>query len=191
MPVHSSAVRINAPRRLTFLVAAIALLAACGGDEREEGGRGAGMTPAGLPPAERAQVYAAALGASFELGPGLTLLVNPATLPARGYAAGPALPPAVVQAMLGTGAFRGVCQPAAPNPGRAPLCEAPQAGYVVRVSDIFRARGDTLQTYAISERFDTPASGTHSAFRLEAAYQLVRRGGRWAVARTARITGAQ
>jgi hypothetical protein len=188
--VRSSAVRIDAPRRITILLTAIAALAC--GDERDAGWRGAGMQPASLPPAERAQVYAAALGASFDLAdPGLRLVVNPATLPATGYAPGPVLPPDVVQAMLATNAFRGTCQPRAPSPGRAPVCDAPQAGYVVRVSDVFRARGDTLQTFALSERFDTPASGTHSAFRLEAAYQLVRRGGRWAVARTARITGAE
>ena len=185
----SSVVEVSRARRLALLLAAVASLAACRRGEREEGWRGAGMQPAPLQPAERAQLYAAALGASFDVrDPGLTLLVNPTTLPARGYEPGPALPPDVVQAMLGTSAFRGVCQPPAPAPGRAPVCNSSQAGYVVRVSDVFRGRGDTLQTYALSERFDTPASGTHSAFRLEAAYQLVRRGGRWAVARTARIT---
>ena len=188
--MRSSAVRIEPPRRIALLLATVAG-AACGGGEQEAGWRGAGMRPAALAPAERAQVYAAALGASFELGPELRLLVNPATLPARGYAAGPALPRDVVQEMLATNAFRGVCQPAAPSAGRAPVCDAPQAGYVVRVGDIFRARGDTVQTYALSERYDTPASGTHSAFRLEAVYQLVRRGGRWVVARTARITGGE
>ena len=190
MPGRSSAVSINVPRRVALLVAAVAGVA-CAGDEREEGGRGAGMQPATLTAAERAQVYAAALGASFEIGPELRLLVNPARLPATGYGPGPSLPPDVVQAMLATNVFRGTCQPAAPAPRRAPICEAPQAGYVVRVTDIFRARGDTLQTYALSERFATPASGPLSPLRLEVAYQLVRRGNRWVVARTERIPAAR
>lgn len=175
-------------RTLPLLSLAI-LLAACGGHDDENVVRGRGMAVAKLPAAEQAQIYSASLQASFDLGPGLSLLLDPRMLPRdAGYGTGPALGAAVVRAAVATGTFQGTCRPSPPaRENTTPRCSAPIPGYVVRVSPIFQAAGDTLQVYAASARYDTRASGSHQAFVLEEAYQLVRRGGRWEVARKARL----
>lgn len=176
--------------RTLLLVSLSIILIACGGHDDANVVRGRGMRVARLPVAEQAQIYSASLQASFDLGPGLSLLLDPRTLPREaGYGPGPALPTAVVRATVATGTFQGTCHPTAPaRETSTPRCRAPIPGYVVRVSPIFHAAGDTLQVYAASARYDTKASGSHRAFILEEAYQLVRRGRRWEVARKARLT---
>lgn len=134
-------------------------------------------------------MYAAAASGSFDIGPSLVLLVDKRMLPREaGYAAGGQLPDDVVRAMLRTPAFQGTCEPRpADKPEHAPTCASSDAGYVVRVSPIFREASDTLLVYAAADRYDTRSSGAHSRFLIEEAYKLVRRGNRWAVASKARV----
>jgi hypothetical protein len=142
-----------------------------------------------MPPADQARVYATALGGSFDIGPSLVLLVDRRMLPREaGFGEGERLPDGVVKAMLRTSAFRGTCEPVAgKDPEHAPTCAASDAGYVVRVSPLFREAADTLLVYAAADRYDTRSSGAHSRFLIEEAYKIVRRGDRWAVASKARV----
>ena len=131
--------------RRAIAVAAAALLAACGSSEGKVV-RGAGLKPASLPAADQARVYAAAASGSFDIGPSLVLLVDRRMLPRQaGFGDGGTLPEDVVKAMLRTPAFQGSCEPVAgKDPEHAPSCPTTDAGYVVRVSPIFDAPGDTL-----------------------------------------------
>jgi len=176
--------------RACALAAALCALAACDRDEDATAARGRGLHPAPLPASTRAEIYAAAMGASFDLGPPLTLLLDSRMLTRRaGYAPGAQLPAPVLRAALRTDAFQGLCRPTPPpRDGLSPTCHADQPGYVVRVSDILRATGDTLELYAMAQRYDTDRSGAHHEFILEEAYQLVHRDGRWIVARKGRVT---
>ena len=174
--------------RRVIAIAAVALLAACGGSGGEVV-RGAGLAVAPLPAPDQARVYAAAASGSFDIGPSLVLLVDTRLLPRQaGYGDGGQLRDDVLKAMLRTPAFQGSCKPvAAKDSEHAPTCPAANAGYVVRVSPIFKAAADTLLVYATADRYDTRSSGAHERFLLEEAYKLVRRGNRWSVASKARV----
>jgi len=163
------------------------LLAACGPSVPTEG-RGAGMADASLTAVEQARSYRAALTAAFDLGPGLSLLLDPSLLP-RGFgdAPGDPVPDSVQRAMRELGAIQGTCEPAVDNAKHAPVCEAPIPGYVVRVSDVYAMTGDSLQLHVLVRRYDTPATAPHGRFDFEEAYQLARTDGAWRVVRKGRI----
>jgi hypothetical protein len=169
----------------------IAALAACTDARAEPHVRGRGLDEAQLAPAEQARVYRAALGQAFDLGPALTLMLEPRQLPrTRGYQGGEAVDDALRRAILAEGTVQGVCTPVRRDARHAPRCAAGRPGYVVRFSDVFRMPGDSVQVHVTGERFDTPTSGPHGAFRFEGVYQIVRRDGRWRVVREGRVKGS-
>jgi hypothetical protein len=166
---------------------AVALFAACGEDTNKYA-RGRGLQVAQLSAADRAKIYAAALGGAFDLGPGLSLLVDTTMLVrTAGERPGDALGADVRGALRGTGVTKGECVPQRRASTRTPVCRADIPGYVVRFSDVFAMSGDSVQTHVFAERYDTPSTGEHNRFTLEQAYQLVRRDGGWRVVRKARI----
>ena len=165
----------------------LVLLLACGEDTSKYA-RGRGLAVAQLSAAERAKIYAASLGGAFDLDPNLSLLVDTTMLTrVGGEGPGGALGPDVREALRGTGVTKGECKPNHRAPTRTPVCRAELPGYVVRFSDVFAMAGDSVQTHLLADRYDTPASGEHNRFRIEQAYQLVRREGSWRVVRKARI----
>jgi hypothetical protein len=165
----------------------LAVLLACAEDTSKYA-RGRGLEVAQLTAADRAGIYAAALGGAFDIAPGLSLLVDTAMLTrAGGEAPGSPLGSDVRAALHGTGVTKGECAPQRRAATRAPVCRADLPGYVVRFSDVFAMRGDSVQTYLLAERYDTPSTGEHNRFKIEQAYQLVRRNGDWRVVRKARI----
>ena len=166
---------------------ALVVLLGCSEDTSKYA-RGRGLEVAQLSAGERAKVYAAALGGAFDLGPGLSLLVD-TTMLARlsGERPGNTLGPDVRRALRGTGVTKGECIPERRAPTRTPVCRSEIPGYVVRFSDVFAMNGDSVQTHVFAERYDTPSTGVHNRFTLEQAYQLVRREGGWRVVRKARI----
>jgi hypothetical protein len=174
--------------RGALAVVAVVVLWGCGSGSGKEA-RGAGLQPASLSPAQQAEIYAAAAGGSFDIGPSLVLLVDRSMLPRdAGYGDGGEIPNDVLKAMLRTSAFQGTCEPVADrDPTRAPSCPVTDAGYAVRVSPIFRASGDTLLVYEAADRYDTRKSGGHARFLIEEAYKLVPNGKRWRVATKARV----
>ncbi|HEU4584141.1 MAG TPA: hypothetical protein VFR95_00250 [Gemmatimonadaceae bacterium] len=174
--------------RGALAIVVVVMLWACGSGS---GGavRGAGLQPASFPPAKQAEIYAAAAGGSFDIGPSLILLVDRSMLPRdAGYGDGGELPDDVAKAMLRTSAFQGTCKPVPDrDPTRAPTCPVTDAGYSVRVSPIFQAAGDTLLVYEAADRYDTRKSGGHARFLMEEAYKLVPNGKSWRVATKARV----
>jgi hypothetical protein len=168
-------------------VLVLGLLLACGEDTSKYA-RGRGLQVAPLSASDRATIYAAALGGAFDLGPGLSLLVDTSMLTrTSGERPGGALGADVRGALRGTGVTKGECAPQRRAATRAPVCRAELPGYVVRFSDVFAMTGDSVQTHLVAERYDTPSTGEHKRFKLEQAYQLVRRDGAWRVVRKARI----
>ena len=177
-------------RGIRVVVLAGLLLVGCGGgdDAEKDVSRGRGLQVAALPVEARAGVYAAAVGAAFDVGPSLTLLLDPRLLPrTAGLAAGQPMDAGVAGALRKQGVVKGSCEPPTEGARETPRCEAPAAGYVVRFSDVFQLGPDSMQVHLRAQQYDTPGSGAHEALDFEKAYQVVRRGGAWRVAREARV----
>lgn len=162
---------------------------ACGGDDYANAARGRGLREAGLPAAERAAVYEAAVRAAFTEGPSLSLLLYPELLPrSSGYGQGPAVPGDVARALRSASVVRGTCGPFPEEERRsAPRCQAAMAGYVVRFSPVLAMGHDSVQVYLAAQRYDLPSGAPHQPFAFERAYQLVRRDGGWRVVREGRV----
>ena len=188
--------RLNsARRRITgraLAVSSIALLLvnviACG----ERGGdgpdiRGGGLRPAPLDDRGRAGVYSAALRQAFDVDSALVLLVDPAILPRNGsFDRDATLSDDVVTTMQRSGITRGTCE-AAGEERRAPSCAAAAPGYVVRFSDVYQGMGDTVRVFLAAERFRTTSGvGPSQRFAFESAFEVVKQGGGWRVAREGR-----
>jgi hypothetical protein len=185
-PVATRPLAPTATRRLAPL-AALLLLAACGGED-EEIARGPGLAVAELPAAERAAAYDAALHAGFDVAPGLTLLLSPAHLPrTAALSGGPPLDTALVAALRARGIVQGTCAAPPPAEGGVPRCAGPAAGYLLRLSEPYRLGGDTIQLYVDAERYALPDTPPSPPFRFETAYQLVGRGETWTVLREGRV----
>ena len=173
--------------RMKILSAALFLAVSCAEDTSKYA-RGRRLDVAPLPAVERARIYAAALGGAFDLGPGLSILVDTTMLTRTGgLRAGEALGNDVRTALRATDVTQGECAPQRRETNRTPVCSAAIPGYVVRFSDVFAMAGDSVQAHVFAERYDTPSTGVHNRFTFEQAYQLVRRGGSWRVVRKARI----
>ena len=166
---------------------ALVFLLGCGEDTSKYA-RGRGLEVAQLSASDRAKVYAAALGGAFDLGPGLSLLVDTTMLSRlSGERPGGPLGTDVRRALRGTGVTKGECVPERRAATRTPVCRTEIPGYVVRFSDVFALNGDSVQMHVFAERYDTPSTGEHNRFTLEQAYQLVRRDSGWRVVKKARI----
>jgi hypothetical protein len=174
-------------KRIAMLLCALAAHGCAGGDGADATVRGRGLAVAELPPEDAAQLYDAAIRAAFDLGPGMTLLLAPEHLPrGAGLAGGPPVSPEVVSALRRRGSVRGTCaSPAAAD--SVPRCEARAAGYLVRLSEPLARAGDTVQVYLDAARYAVPGAPAAAEFHFGKAYQLVRRGGRWRVAREGRV----
>lgn len=174
--------------RPSIVVALGLALGACNAADPYAGQvRGHGLSVADLPPATQARVYGAAAGGAFDLGPDLSLLVDPEYLPrGDGWDGGDPVPAGVLGALRAQGVVRGTCEP--PRDVRAvPVCRATLPGYVVRFSPVFRVGGDTTEVYVGVVKYRTAPNQPAEALRFERAYQLVGRGESWRVIREARI----
>lgn len=177
--------------RLLLPVLSLGLLVvACKGEESDDKFvRGRGRQVMSLRDDSKVALYRAAIGASFETGPGLTVLLHPRKLPrTAGIAGGDSVPASLVRALREAGVVAGTCEP--PGGRDTPRCEAPAAGYIVRGSDVFRGAADTVEFNFSAERYATPSSGPQDALRFEKIYQLVPRGNEWRVVREARAPEA-
>jgi hypothetical protein len=168
----------------------VLVLAACGGEPEGANARGAGLEDATLDVTSRAAAYAEALRGVFDVGPGLVLLLDPALLP-RNRSAEPrdTLDPAVVRALARTGTVQGTCAPSLGDPRTAPICPATMPGYIIRLSPIFQARGDTIQLFVTAERYRATVDTTtfQPPLHIEQRYELVPSRNGWTVARKARL----
>ena len=180
----------SATRRSATLLG-LTVIAACSSERGSDAtGRGAGLQPATLSAAEQASAYATALRAAFEIQPNLVLLVDPTLLPsARSGKATRDLPADVIARLRSPGVVQGTCQPTRRDVRASPVCPAQRAGYVIRVSDIFRLPGDSVQLYLTAERYRAArdTSSYQPPLQFEQRFQLVRRNGGWVVSKQERL----
>ena len=155
--------------------------------------RSEGMPVAALTAAAQARVFDAAVREAFDVGPGLVLRLSPLLLPdGSGYEGGSPVPDSLRQALVASGVVSGTCSPERESAQRAPVCVAERSGYVVRGSEIFQGRGDTLHLYLASEVYAAKGGPGQQPFTFEMAYKLVpREGGRWRVVAEGRVRGAE
>ena len=153
--------------------------------------RGHGVAVAHLSEVEESQVIEAAIRAAFDLQPGLTLRIHPLHLPrTAGDSGGTPVLPAIVGALRRRGLVLGSCEPIRTSPRDTPRCPGPEAGYVVRTSDVFTISPAVVELNFAAEKY-APATGAKpEALRFEKIYQLERQGRGWRVAREARARRA-
>ncbi|MGH7647218.1 MAG: hypothetical protein ACREND_03805 [Gemmatimonadaceae bacterium] len=180
-------------RRSAAAACVAIVIAACSGNGRKTSpnDRGAGLQTAKLSADAQAAAYAAALGAAFDLGPQLVLLLDPALLPRqRDAEPSDTIPIAVSRALASRGAIQGSCTAAPSSPRVAPICKAQAAGYEVRFSPVFRLTHDAIQVYLTAERYRATAdtAGYQPPLQFERRYALVKSGRQWRVAREERLT---
>ena len=179
-------------RRAAVIMFAWTTLAACTAKEPDDGFvRGPGLRVAPLPFTARAVIYEAAVREAFDVGPGLSLLLAPTFLPrTTGLEGGAVVPEGLADALRARGVVRGACRSVAGPARGAPVCDAPDPGYIVKFSEIFRVSEDSVQVHLAAERYNTPTSAALELMRFEKAYQLVGKGTTWRVARAGRVTQA-
>jgi hypothetical protein len=190
MPELNPARRRITTRALAFSSVALLLanVIACG-DRGGDGPdvRGNGLRAAPLDDRARAAVYDAALRQAFDVDSALVLLVDPAILPRNGtFARDAKLNDGVVTTLQRSGVTRGTCE-TSEDTRRAPQCAAAGPGYVVRFSDIFQGKGDTVRVFVAAQRFRTTSGlGPASRFAFESGFEVVKQGSGWRVAREGR-----
>jgi hypothetical protein len=190
MPELKSARRRINGRTLAFTSVALLLanvIACAGGGGDGPDVRGGGLRTAAIDAHGRAAVYAAALRQAFDVDSALVLLVDPAILPRNGsFDRDVKLDDQVVSAMQHAGIIRGTCQ-TIDDERRAPQCAASGPGYVVRFSDVYQGKGDTVRVFVAAQRFRTTSGiGPATRFSFESAFEIVRQGDGWRVAREGR-----
>ncbi len=167
---------------LVVLAAATALLAvACGPNPEDSYVRGRGLKVADLTLQDQAAIYKEAIGGSFTVGdPSLYLLLDPRLLPrTAGYTDGQAVGTAMQNVLLHSHIVQGTCEPPIEREPKIPHCRAPMAGYLVRFSNVFRMRGDTMAVYLYVQRYSTPSSVGIGRLRFEREYKVVKHGNAW------------
>jgi hypothetical protein len=186
----------TSPRRITTRALAFSSIAllfanmiACAGGEGDGPDiRGSGLRAAAVDDQSRATIYDAALRQAFDVDSSLILLVDPAILPRNGtFARGAKLSDATIQAMHRAGMTRGTCESV--DDGRhAAQCAATGPGYVVRFTDVYQAKGDTVRVFVAAQRFRTTSGiGPAQRFAFESGFEIVKQGPKgWRVAREGR-----
>ena len=172
-------------------LALLGLALACGkSDEGPASFRGPGLQVAALNVNQQAAVNAAAVSASFNPDPSLSLLIDPVYLPrSEGRAGGATVAPALIARMKERGTVRGTCQIPRDSTRTVPLCPAPISGYVVRFSEIFAlgAGTDSVQVYLAATRYRHTPKEPAELLSFERAYRIARVRGEWRVMSEARL----
>ncbi|MEO8622096.1 MAG: hypothetical protein ABI625_13585 [bacterium] len=161
---------------------------ACGKGAAEDSYvRGHGVKAARLSIGAEAQIVEAAIHASFDADPALKLRVHPRRLPrTAGDSGGNLVSSVLVRTLRDKGLVLGTCDPIRNSPRDTPRCPGPEAGYVIRPSEVFTLTHDTLEVYFGVEKFGAATGQKPEALRFEKVYKLVRQGAGWRVAREGR-----
>jgi len=165
-------------------------LVACGNDDGLPAARGPGLTNAALDVPQQAAINAAAINASFNPDPNLSLLIDPVYLPrSAGRQGGASVAPALIARMKQQGTVRGTCQTPRDAAKSVPLCPAPISGYVVRFSEILGlgTGADSVQVYLAATRYRHTPKEPAELLSFERAYRIAKVRGEWRVMSEARI----
>lgn len=134
------------------------------------------------------QMIDAAVREAFDVDPSLTLRVHPRRLPRQaGDSGGAPVPSGLVKSLRDRGLVIGSCEPVRESPRDTPRCGGPEAGYIIRASDVFVITRDTFEINVAAEKFGAATGQKPEALRFEKVYQLVKDGQRWRVAREGRV----
>lgn len=171
------------------ILATLALLSCQSKDQGPLEERGTGLDVAPLSLAAQAGVYDAAVREAFDVGPQLKLRIHPRMLPRTGgFEGGDSMDTALIAQLRSSGLVLGVCEPRTVSETRAPLCDAPESGYVIRGSPVFVRNADTVQFYLHSELHAVSEASGQEPFQFEMAYQLLpETGERWTVVAEGRV----
>ena len=180
----------NSLPRWVGVCALLVVTAACAEKEADDGFlRGSGLQIRELPVAAKVAIYDAAVKTAFDVGPELTLLLDPRLLPrTKGLGPGAPVPKNVVDALRERGIIKGTCQAPEETSKEAARCDVANPGYIVRFSDVFRMAGDSVQVHVAVERYNTATSANAEVMRFEKAYQVVGSGESWRVVRQGRVS---
>jgi hypothetical protein len=166
------------------------LAIACGkGSPEDDYVRGHGLPVAHLSADAESRVVEAAIRAAFDLDPALTLRVHPRRLPRTpGDSGGNPVPSGVVRSLRDHGLVLGTCEPRRNTPKDTPRCSGPEAGYIIRPSDVLAYTRDTLEIYFGVEKYGAATGQKPEALRFEKVYLVVKDGQGWRAAREARAS---
>ena len=150
--------------------------------------RGRGKKAAAVSTSDEAQIIEASIRAAFDVEPGLYLRMHTHKLPrTAGDSGGAPISTALVQALRDRGLVLGTCEPVRAAVKGTPRCSGPEAGYIIRTTDVIAMARDTLGVYFSAEAFG-PATGKNpESLRFEKVYLLVKEGARYRVAREGRV----
>lgn len=150
--------------------------------------RGHLLKVASLPAGAESRIYEAAIRSAFDVDPLLTLRMHPRRLArTAGDTGGDPTPGSITRSLRERGLVLGSCEPVRTSPTDTPRCSGPEAGYVIRGSDVFRISKDTVEIYFAAEKFGASTGQKPEALRFEKIYQLVGRGLAWRVVREGRV----
>ena len=168
----------------------LVVMAGCAEQNADDGFlRGSGLQIRELPVPARVAIYDTAVKTAFDVGPGLTLLLDPRLLPrTKGLGPGAPVPKDVADALQRRGIVQGTCQAPEEGSKEAARCDVANPGYIVRFSDVFRMAGDSVQVHIAVERYNTSTSAKAEVMRFEKAYQVVGSGESWRVVRQGRVS---
>ena len=176
-------------RRFAALAVLLLSVASCSAGPDAGGDiRGGGAPSAKLDATQRAGAYDAALREAFDVDSALVLLIDRSVLPrSGGWESRDTLDAQVLRELLNAGAIRGQCTPVRKDSKHGPTCVSNAPGYVVRVTDLFQMRGDTVRMFLAADRFQTASGiGPAQKFSFESGYELLRKNGKWMVVREGR-----
>jgi hypothetical protein len=167
-----------------FLVAVVA----CSGSAGDDYVRGHNLQRATVSTSAEAQIVDASVHAAFDVEPSLILRMHPRRLPRTAVDTGTSpTPSALVNALRERGLVRGTCDPVRSAPRNTPQCGTPDAGYIIRTSDVLSLSKDTVEIYFSAEKYGPSKGAMPEALRLEKVYQLVKAGQGWRVVREGRL----
>ncbi len=165
------------------------LVAACsGGDPADSYVRGHGLKAASLSADAESRIVGAAVGAAFDVTPDLSLRLHPRRLPrTAGDSGGAPVQATLVRALRDRGVIIGTCEPRRESLRDTPRCAGPEAGYIIRTTDVLAMPADTLEVYFAAETYGAATGRKPDALRFERIYKLVKQGESWRVVREAPV----
>jgi hypothetical protein len=181
-------VKLPSPRCMRQTLVLMLLAVGCtGGTPEDSYVRGHGLQVATISPDDESRIVEAAIRTAFDVEPALKLRLHPRRLArTSGDSGGTPIPPALVRSLRDRGLVLGTCEPMRTSPRDTPRCAGPEAGYVIRPSEVFTVSPRTLEMYLSVEKYGAATGQKPEALRFEKVYQVEKEDQRWRAVREAR-----